>query len=147
MKKRNWIIASLLAGTIGVAGMAHACGGPGGHFRGDHRNAPMMQIMKNLDLSKEQRQAIRDIRNESRDQMEEKRDEMTDIRKALREQARADTYDAAKVRELANAKSLIMSDMTVQRIETMNRVRKQLTPEQVAELDSFKDRGFGRGKF
>lgn len=138
MKKRNWIIASILASTIGVAGVSHACGGPGGHSRGDHKGNRMMHVMKKLDLSKEQKQAVRSIKNESRDKMQSKRDEMSDIRKALREQARSETYDATKARELADARAKIMSDMTVQRIETMNRIRKQLTADQLEKLDSFK---------
>lgn len=143
MKKRNWIIASILAGTIGIAGVSHACGGPGGYSRGDHRGDPLMHVMKKLDLTKEQKQAVRKIRNESREKMESKRDEMSDIRKALRKQASAETYDATKVRKLADAKARIMSDITVQKIETMNRFRKQLTPEQLEKLDNFKERRFG----
>lgn len=147
MKKRNWIIGSILAGTIGIAGVAHACGGPGGHFRGGHSGDRMMHVMQTLDLTKEQREAIRNIKNESRDQMEVKRDEMFEIRKALHEQGSAETYDAAKVRQLADAKAKIMADMTVQRIKTMHQIRKELTAEQLEELDEIKDRRFGRGGF
>jgi Spy/CpxP family protein refolding chaperone len=147
MKKRNWIIGSILAGTIGIAGVAHACSGPGGHFRGVHGGDRMMHVMKTLDLTTEQRQAIRKIKNESRDQMEVKRDEMFEIRKALREQGSAETYDAAKVRELADAKAKIMTDMTVQRFKTMHQIRKELTAEQLKELDEIKDRRFERRGF
>ena len=144
MKKRNWIIGSVLAGTIGLAGVAHACGGPGGHFRDHHGGDRMMHVMKTLDLTKEQRTAIRKIKNESRDQMEVKRDELFEIRKALREQGSAETFDAAKVRELADAKAKIMADLTVQRIKTMHQIRKELTAEQLKELDEMKDRRFER---
>jgi len=150
MKKRNLVICSILAGsilTIGTAGLVHACGGPGGHYYGDHRGDKMRHVMKKLDLTTEQREAIRNIKDEQREQMSTKRDEMMDIRKALREQVRADSYDASKVRELADTKAKLMADMTVKRIETMNRIRKELTPEQVAKLDSFKERGFRRGDF
>lgn len=155
MKKRNWInrsalISSVLAGsilTIGAASAVHACSGPGGNFRDEHRGDKMMRVMKKLDLTREQRQAIRNIKNETRDQMETKRDEMIDIRKALREQSRAETYDASKVRELANTKSQIMADMTVQRIETMNRIRKELTQDQLTQMDKLKERRYERGNF
>lgn len=145
MNKRNWIIGSILAGTIGIAGVAHACGGHGDHSRGDHRGDRMMHVMKKLDLTKEQRQAVRNIKKESRDQMEVKRDEMFELHKALQKEGSAKKYNAAKVRELADAKAKLMSDMTVQRIETMNRVRKELTPEQIEKLDDIKARRFGRG--
>ncbi|MCW9025020.1 MAG: Spy/CpxP family protein refolding chaperone [Gammaproteobacteria bacterium] len=150
MKKRNWIISSVLAGsiiTIGAVGVTQACGGQGGLFRGDHRGDKMIHVMKGLDLTKEQRQSIRSIRNEQRDKMGEQQDAMMDIRKSLREQAHSDSYDVTKVRELADAKAKIMADMTVQRTETMNRIYKELSPEQRAELDSYKERGFGRGNF
>jgi len=147
MKKRNWIIASILAGSLGIAGagVAHACGGPGGYSRGDHQGDRMMRVMKKLDLTKEQRQTIRNIKNESRDQMQAKREQMGEIRKALREQARAKTLDVDKVRELADAKSKIMADMTVQRITTMHQVRKELSPEQLEKFDAMKDRRSKRG--
>lgn len=150
MKKRNLVIGSILAGsilTIGTAGLVHACGSPGGHYYGEHRGGKMMHVMKKLDLTTEQHKTIRNIKDEQREKMSAKRDEMMDIRKELRQQVRADNYDAGKVRELADAKAKIMADMTVKRIETMNRIRKELTPEQVAKLDSFKERGFGRGDF
>lgn len=147
MNKRNWIIGSILAGTIGMAGVAHACGGPGGHDRGEHGGDRMMYMMKTLDLTTEQRQAIRKIKNESRDQMEVKRDELFEIRKALREQGTADKYDEAKVRELADAKAKITADMTVQRIKTMHQIRKELTAEQLAELDEMKNQRFERRGF
>ena len=140
MTKRNWIIASLLAGTLGVAGVAQACGGPGGHHRGDHQGDRIMHVIKKLDLTEEQRETIRSIKSESRDQMQAKRDEMQKIRQALREQSRAVEFDANKVRELADAKSKIMADITVQKIQDMHQVRKQLTPEQLEKFDAMKDK-------
>lgn len=146
MKKRNLILATLLAGSLGVAsvGVTHACDGPGGNYRGDrqsdHRGSGMKKMMKKLDLTKEQRQTIRNIKSESRDQMQAKREQMGEIRNALREQGRAKTLDVNKVRELADAKSKIMADMTVQRLTTMHKVRKELTPEQLVKFDAMKDK-------
>jgi len=151
MKKRNLVIGSILAGSIGVAGMAHACGGPGGHFRGGHQEwhggDRMMYVMKKLDLSQEQRETIRNIKRDTRDQMQAKRDEMFDLRQALHKQASEETYDAAKVRELADAKAKLMADMAVQRIETMRKIRQQFTPEQLEEFDDMKERHFKRSGF
>lgn len=152
MKKRNLIIGSILAGSIGVAGLAQACGGPGGGgFRGSnhdgHGGDRMMHVMKKLDLSKEQRESMRNIKRDTRDQMESKRDEMFDIRQALQKQVRADNYDAARVRELADAKAKIMADITVQRIETMQKIRKQLTPEQLEEFNEMNEHRSKRGGF
>ena len=143
MKKRNLILSSILAGsifTMGAVGAAQACGGPGGHTGGKHRGDKMEHVMKKLDLSDEQRQAIESIKNEKRDQVEAKRDQMSDIKKALRAQASTATYDANKVRELANEKSQVMADLTVMRFETMNRIRKELTAEQLEKMDKMKER-------
>lgn len=153
MKKRNWVISSVLLGsvlTMSTISVAQACGGSGGqsgYNRGHSHQGQMMHMMGGLDLSKEQRQAIRKIRNEQRDQMGDNQDEMIDLHKALREQAQAENYDAAKVQELASAKAKIMADMTVERIETMNRIRHELTPEQLEKMESFKGREFGRRGF
>lgn len=143
MKKRNWIIASILAGTLSLAGVAHACGGPRGHFRGDQ----VMHVIEKLDLTQEQRQAVRNIKNESRDQMDAKRDEMFEMRKALRKQSNAETYNTKKVRELANSKASIMADMIVQRLEIMSRIRNLLNEEQREKMNDIQERNFSRGGF
>lgn len=153
MKKRNWIIGSVLAGTLLTAGAVYAgggCGGgsgfgPGG-FEGG-RGGNMMHMVEQLDLTKEQRQAIWKIMDEQRDKMRNKRDDMFDLHKALREAATTDNYDATKVRQLADTKAKMMSDMIVERTETMNRIRKVLDAEQVKKLDATQDSFFGRGHF
>lgn len=143
MKKPNLILSSLLAGsiiTMGAVGAVQACNGPGGHSGGEHRGDKMMHVMKKLDLSSEQKKAIRSIKNESRDQMQSNRDAMMGIKKALRNQASAANLDTKKVRELADTRAKLMADMTVKRIETMHRIRKELTAEQLEKMDKFKER-------
>ncbi len=147
MKKRNLIISSILAGsifTIGVVGIAHACNGPGGHG-GHQRGGEMMPMMRMFDLTMEQREAIRNIKTKQREQMRVTRDEMKNIQRALFEQTSTEYYDATKVRELADVKAKLMADMIVKRSETMNRIRKELTPEQAAKMDSMKQRRFAYG--
>lgn len=137
MKKRNLIVGSVLAGSILLsAGAAHACKGPGGHQRSDK----MMHVMEKLDLSEEQLASISSIKDQQKEQMSASRTEMKNIREALREQANSDNYDAAKVRELADAKAKLIAEITVKRTETMNRIRKELTPEQIAKMDKMKQR-------
>lgn len=154
MKKRNWIIGSILAGSslaIGATGIAQACGGPDGEHHGKqmmHMRGDMMgPMMENLDLSKEQRQAIRAIVDAQRDQRRATQDERMELRKALHEQVAGDSFDPAKVRELADAEARIMADAIVQRSETMHNIRMQLTAEQLAKMDSFREQGFGRRHF
>jgi len=143
MKKRNLIIASILAGTIGVAGAVQAFGSHDGgdrcNYKGEHRGDRMMYIMKELDLSDEQRQSVREIKKQNREQMKNNREQMMEIRKELREASSADNYDAAKVRELADKKAKLMADMTVKRVEIMQRIRSELTPEQQREFAKMKE--------
>ena len=147
MKKRHWIIGTILAGSVlslGAVNIANACaGGHGGHHRGNG----MMHVMKSLDLSKEQRASIQTIMQAQRDKMQSNRTQMQEIRKSLHEQVMSSQFDANKVRALADAKAKIMADMTVQRVESMNRIRHVLTPEQAAKLDSMrKEHGFRHDK-
>ncbi|NOR71112.1 MAG: periplasmic heavy metal sensor [Methylomarinum sp.] len=140
MKKRNWIISIILGAsiiTIGTARVANARGEWDGEFYGFHRGDKIMYLMRKLDLSKVQRQVIRSIKNETREQMVAKRDEIHDMRRIMFELANSDAYDTDKVRELASAISPIRVEIIVQRLETMNRIRKELTPEQVAKMDDF----------
>ena len=136
MKKRNLIIASILAGSmfsVAAVGAANACNSHGGH-----RGGKMMHMMKNLDLTEKQSEAIRSIKKEQKEKMQSTRAKMKEIRKSLQEQSKAENFDAAKVRELADTKAKLMADMTVMRTETMHRIRKELTPEQVDKFDSMK---------
>jgi len=158
MKKYNLMINSILAGimlTLGATGVVHAYGGPGGpggpggasefcpHHRevnSDERNARMAYMMNRLELDRQQRDAIRKIRDEQDKKMQAKMDEMKVIRNAMREQARAEKYDAAKVRELADAQAKLMSDMMVERMESMNLIQQQLTEQQAARMEEMKAR-------
>lgn len=154
-KPRRLITALIAAGvlSLGTAGGALAWGGMGmggmgpGGGQGPGNCAggggQMMQVFNRLDLTDAQRDAIRDIQTDHRDQMRTTRDQIRDVRQTMHEQVTSDSYDPAKVRELADNKAKLMSDMMVQRAETLHRIHQQLTPEQQAELDTFRGRGFG----
>lgn len=150
MKKRNWIISTVLAGSIlsvGAMGVASACGGPGGGFGGKGHGSKMMHMVEKLDLSKEQRTSVWKIMDAQKDTMRANREQMYSIHTALRDAAGAVNYDQDKVRELANKKASMMSDMIVQRTESMNKIRQLLNEEQVATFNKFQDRSFDRGRF
>lgn len=147
MKKRNFIISGILAAsllTMGVVGLAHAktCDGRGGSQRGHHGDK-MMKMMGKLDLSGEQQEAIQKIRDEQGSKKKSTRAAMQGIKKALHEQTRTETFNADEVRRLADAKAKIVTDMTVQRIETMHRIHKELTPEQIEKMKKMKQHRHG----
>lgn len=146
MKRPNMILGGMLAGSLmaGGLGVAHACEhGP----MGEHGRGGLKYVMHKLDLSHQQRDSIHTIMTRQRDQMEANRDELFTIRKQLREQATADNYDAGRVRELADQQGKIKTDTIVSRTETLRKIRDQLTPEQIAELDKMADRFPARGFF
>tara|TARA_R110002074_G_scaffold373069_3_gene548883 strand:+ start:36210 stop:36659 length:450 start_codon:yes stop_codon:yes gene_type:complete len=145
MKKRNVIISGILAASLlsmGVVGLAQACDGRDGPKRGHHGDK-MMKVMEKLDLSAEQQGAIQKIRDEQGSKMKSTRAAMQGIRKALHEQTQTETFNADEVRKLADAKARIVADMTVQRIETMYRIHKELTPEQIAKMKKMKEHRHG----
>ncbi|MFW2374829.1 MAG: Spy/CpxP family protein refolding chaperone [Gammaproteobacteria bacterium] len=150
MKKRNLIISTVLATSIlsvGAIGVASACGGPGGGFGGKGHGNKMMHVVEKLDLSKEQRTSIWKIMDKQKDTMRANREEMYSIRTALRDAAGSENYDEDKVRELANKKASMMSNMIVQRTQSMNQIQKLLTQEQQDKFNELQDRSFGRGRF
>ncbi len=146
MKKRNLVMVSLLAGSLLTMGAAIARPYAGCDRFSGHSGDKGMHMMKELNLSDKQLEAIRAVRQEQSKNMRSSMVEMKKIRRELREQASADKYDAAKVRQLADAKAKIMADMTVQRIETMHRIRKELTPEQIKKMDSIKEDHMKEGR-
>ncbi len=148
MKRRNWMIGSLALATtlsLGGIGLAQACGGPG-MMGGHHRDGGMRFVMYKLDLNDDQKQAIKQLFEEQKDRAQAKRDEMRDIRQALRKQVQSTSYDPNKVRELAEQQAAIKTELTVQRADTMHKVREQLSAEQIARLDEMIERRMDRMK-
>jgi Spy/CpxP family protein refolding chaperone len=146
MKRRNWMIGSLALATtlsLGGIGLAQACGGPG-MMGGHHRDGGMRFVMYKLDLNDDQEQAIKQLFEEQKDRAQAKRDEMRDIRQALRKQIQSTSYDPNQVRQLAEQQAAIKTELTVQRADTMHRVRQQLTAEQIAKLDEMVERRMER---
>lgn len=147
MKKIHWITGSVVAGTLLIVSAASACGGPGGMgFSGPHgKGDPVMHMVKRLDLDKSQRDAIWNIMDEQRDAKRANRENTFENREALRDTAMAETYDAAKIKALADTVAQDMSNMIVQRTETMHRIRGILNEEQLEQLEEYHEKGFGRG--
>jgi len=139
MKKRYWVTAIILSGSIVVAGVAAACGGPGGRMGGDHGpRGKMMQMMHELDLSDEQQSQIWKIVDEKRGDMLEAMKAGRTNREEMREMMQSGTYDAEKVKVLANQQGEQVANRIEKRAEVMNAIRQVLTDEQVAQLVEMK---------
>ena len=147
MKKLTWITGSVVAGTLLIASSVYACGGPGEMGFGGHKGKgdPVMHMVKRLDLDETQRDTIQKIMDEQRDAKDASRKTGDENRKALREAAMSETYDAAKVKALADSVAQDMSNMIVQRTETMHRIRGLLNEEQLKELEEHQEKRYDRG--
>ena len=144
MNKRNKLIiaSALLIGAIGAGGIAfgegrHHGGGSFGFGPGPER---IERMAGKLDLSDEQRDAIRAIADKARPSFREYGDSLRDNREKLRELAQADDADQAAIRALADAQGDTMADMIVLRTDLMREVRAVLTPEQREELENKRSR-------
>ncbi|MBI4756194.1 MAG: Spy/CpxP family protein refolding chaperone [Betaproteobacteria bacterium] len=137
----------------GMAGpMGGGMGGPGcsygGHGHGMHGDvdAGIDRMSGLLDLSKEQRDAMRAIGDKHRPQLRELGDRLSDSRRQLRELAAKGTPDAAQVRPLAEAQGKAMADMMVLRTQMRAEMDKVLTDAQRDKLRQMRERrGPGRG--
>jgi len=127
-RTRTWLIGTLVA--LGLAGAAWA-GAPGG-WQGHHGRGGMefMHVLKQLNLSDEQKTQIKSIMEGARPQMKALGDSMRQNHEALLSTAPTDaSYPAL----LQTAK-----DNAVARIEHMHQLHTQiyavLTPEQQAKI-------------
>jgi periplasmic protein CpxP/Spy len=129
-RTRTWLIGTLAA--LGLAGLAWAGAPGGGH--GHHGGAGMefMHVLKQLDLSPEQKTQIKSIMESSRSQFQALGDSMRQNHEALLSTPPTDaSYPALLQKAKENAAA---------RIDQMHAVHQQiysvLTPEQQAKIPS-----------
>jgi Spy/CpxP family protein refolding chaperone len=155
MKKDNWIIGTVLgAGLLSLvaAGAASAYpddswdfgGGPHAFARGHMMEGPgrMHGLLRGLDLTDEQRDAVFKIFHEQMPTVHDKMKALRAGREQLREAAMTATYDPGKVRELADAQGKLMADLIVLRTESFNKVYALLTPEQQKKVSEWRGHGW-----
>ena len=104
----------------------------------------MMQIIHELDLSDEQQEKIWKIVDARRGDMRAAMKAGRASREQMREMMQSGTYDAEKVKALAEQQGELVSDRIVKRAEMMNAIRQILTEEQVTHLTEMKRSHFGR---
>jgi len=130
------LIAAAPVGARPHGSYSHHYGADGSKFegRGALRGELGGRMMRELGLTEAQRDKLFELRHAAQPAMREK---MKDVRKAsqaLREAATASEYDAQRVRQLADERGRLLADLTVMRIETEQKVRAVLTPEQRQKL-------------
>ncbi|MDR9435645.1 MAG: Spy/CpxP family protein refolding chaperone [Thiohalophilus sp.] len=142
----NTVIAvSLLAGgsTLALATGGEVCdkGAKQAAYNSPGRDEkPMHRVMETLDLSQAQREQIKHIVAGQRGELQNKRQALRNIRHQLYTAASGDNYDAARVNQLIEQQSRLAADMTRQRTDMIQKIYRQMTPQQQAKFQSMRHR-------
>jgi Spy/CpxP family protein refolding chaperone len=115
----------------------------------------MMRMMAaHLDLTDEQRSQARALAEQHRESTKELRAELRQARRALRDAIQAEAFNETSIRSAAAVVAAAEAEMAVVRARHRQDFEALLTPEQLAELDQFRQqrkerredfRGGGRG--
>lgn len=157
------LLTTLVIGGLTVAGTSMArygddrCGagamqgrmhGPGRMAEFGHAKGPgaITRLERSLDLSQEQRTAIREIMKSARTEGRVYRDALSDNRLALHDLMQAAELNEQELRSLMKVKADNMAELMLLHARTNAAIREQLTGaqrEKMAELGQ--SRGFGQG--
>ncbi|MCF6177345.1 MAG: Spy/CpxP family protein refolding chaperone [Victivallaceae bacterium] len=97
------------------------------------------QLMgKMLNLTEEQQTQVKALKEKNREPMQAFNKSLRDAHIAMREAAKADTVDEAKIRELSKTVADKMADAAIFRAKCANEFKALLTKEQLAKIDALK---------
>jgi Spy/CpxP family protein refolding chaperone len=148
MKNRNAVIAvvavaaaALVAGSAAIAdghgphgrageGMFGIAGGPGMHGPGGGLGIPLHR----LDVTDEQREAIRAIVEAEQPAVQALRDKVRDSQQAFMEAHPPTEFDEAAIRAHHAEQAPLLADLAVAEARVRAKALAVLTPEQLAEL-------------
>ncbi len=142
--KRSILITTLILTLAAGAGIATAWGGHGGHGPGmEGPGAPgaflrgMMRLMHRLDLSDQQRDAIRGILQDARSQIQPHRQALQDGREQMRA-LDPSSFDETAVRAIARKQAKEIEEIMVIGQKVRSQVWAVLTPEQREEAQQIR---------
>jgi Spy/CpxP family protein refolding chaperone len=98
----------------------------------------MQQVLRRLDLTKEQREEIKEIVKANRDGLEKARDTRGAALKAFASAVEAG--DEAGIRAAGGVLGNALADMAVLRTQAAAAIKKALTEEQIQQLDGMRER-------
>lgn len=130
------IAVGLMAGPVYAAPpVAGATGQPESYAKGDRRHGHrgeggIEHMAERLNLTAEQRGAIREIVDRQRPQMRELRDKMRANREQLQALGQGGALDETELRRLADAQGQLMAEMIVLRAKTRSEISAVLSEEQ-----------------
>ena len=119
-------LALVAATVLAVSAAAQGRGGPGG----------MGRILRHLDLTDEQHEAIRGAVQRHRESGRSLRPELAAARRALRDAVRSGTADETAIRALAAEVAPLAADAAVRRAALHAEIRGLLTDEQRAQIEA-----------
>jgi periplasmic protein CpxP/Spy len=145
---RSAIVAAVVAPLV-VISAAFAQPG-GGHRRGELGAGPGpgmgmgmgmgpfegLRMLRELDLSDDQRQQVKDVLEKARETGVQK--QLMDSRKALQDAVESDTIDEENLHNLADQVGVAEGNAAVERAHIRQQILQILTDEQRQELESMK---------
>ena len=121
-----FVAATVAATAVAVGAAAQGRGGPGG----------MGRVLRYLDLTGEQREAIRGVAERHRESGRSLRQQLGSARRALRAEVRSGAADETAIRALAAEVAPLAADAAVRRAALYAEIRGLLTDEQLEQLDA-----------
>lgn len=122
-----FIVLFIVTGVVGIGFAKHK----GDKYRGEHGHGFMIgRILKDLDLTAQQKTEVDKIKEEIKAKMKEKRQSRQDNMGEFENMFRGDTFDKQKALELANKRDAEKEEMKNFMIEQTAKVHALLTPDQ-----------------
>src|SRR5690606_33661746 len=152
MNKSRVLSTMLIAGSLALAIPFATQARPGGFDGGWGHHAMAVKhgefgkrghFMRGLDLTEAQRDKIFEARHAVAPTLRDKGKKVREGRVAMREAAKAESFDEAKVRAASERVAKAQADVMVERLRVKQQVLAVLTPEQRTKLEQAQER---RGK-
>ena len=128
---RTFVAGAVIITAVAVAPVTASA------FMGDDGPGPggshLKQMAKDLQLTQQQQQQLKEIFAKNRPQGEPLRKQFMEERRVLRALTEADTIDDAAIRAQVAKMSAVAADMAVHRAHVAREIRAILTPEQIAK--------------
>ena len=138
----GWIAAASLVIAVGGFALARAVDssdGPGGlgwamHGRGFPGLGPMRSLVRDLDLTDEQRSQLRAIARTAWEQSADERSELQAVRRQIESTVIANGFNEVEIQGIIDSKGMLLNDIMLDVVRTIADMRNVLTPEQLRHL-------------
>jgi len=138
--KQTGIILSLMFAVLFMPVLpVHAQDQEGRKFDKKDWEEKVNKMYDKLDLSEEQRQALKKNKEGHRDEMQSLREEIKAKRESLQAEMQKADFNADKVKSINEEIKALQNKMSDQRLEGVLEVREILTPEQFSKFNELKE--------